>query len=76
MSNLKLHLVLPFIAVLYLTGCGSVSGTNTTVAPPPAWPDEKVAAELENVPFVGFEDFWGWMDKVEKLNEQLEAARG
>jgi len=43
--------------------------------PPPQWADVKVAEELENVPFEGFEDFWGWVDKVEKLNESLETCR-
>ena len=65
------------IAALCLSACSSVNVTDpaTTVCPPPAWPDEKVAEELQFLPYDGWEDFWTWMAKVEKLNEQLTTCR-
>jgi hypothetical protein len=35
---------------------------------------EKVAEELENIPFHGYEDFWSWMDRLGKLKDQLDAC--
>lgn len=46
-----------------------------SACPPPQWPDEKVAEELEAIPFEGYEDFWDWMARTEVLNEQLEICR-
>ena len=63
------------IATLSLSGCVGGKGTNLYTCPPPQWADEKVAEELESVPFEGHEDFWFWMDRVEKLNEQLELCQ-
>ena len=75
MSKLRSQLALSGIALLFLSACGSAKGTNLSTCPPPQWPDAKVAEELVNVPYEGFEDTWSWIDRVEKLNEQLEVCR-
>ena len=46
------------------------------VCPPPIWMDNKVADELTNIPFVGYEDLWSWLARIERLNEALEACHG
>lgn len=38
--------------------------------------DDKVAEELENIPFAGYEDLWSWLSRIERLNETLEACGG
>jgi len=71
-----------FIALSFLlvlaSGCALLSPKPSPVAdvcPPPQWADDKVAEELDAVPFVGFEDFWSWFSQVERLNEALEKCR-
>ena len=34
-----------------------------------------VAEELKNVPYEGYEDFWEWVARVNKLREELELCR-
>lgn len=34
---------------------------------------EKVAAELENIPYSGYEDFWEWLARVDKLRQELSS---
>jgi hypothetical protein len=52
------------------------SGVAINPCPPPQYADEKVGQELQDVPFEGHEDFWAWVDAVEKLNDQLTICRG
>lgn len=59
--------------MLFLSGCFLASGLSNT-CPDSRKPDEKVAEELDQIPFEGFEDFWDWMASVEVLNEQLDAC--
>lgn len=33
---------------------------------------EKVAKELENVPYRGYENFWEWLARINKLRMELE----
>ena len=61
------------LASLFLLG--ACSSTNVTSCPPFPVAGEKVAEELETIPFEGYEDFWGWMDRVDKLKDQLSACR-
>ncbi len=71
MHSSKLRLALVVTATLFLLGCATVGGTS---CPPPRYPDERVAEELENIPETGFEDFWSWMDATEVLNDQLASC--
>jgi hypothetical protein len=73
MSSLKLRQSLLCIGLLFLSGCGAASVPSS--CPPPRWADEKVAEELENVPYDGYEDFWQFMSDIETLNRQLEVCR-
>jgi hypothetical protein len=74
MRNSKSLLALSLIAMMFLSGCAT-RGSETSVCPP--WPvgGPKVAEELENIPYHGYEDFWSWMDRLAKLRDQLEACR-
>ncbi len=69
----------PLVLLLLLGGCslfgGGIQNKETSPCPPPQYADEKVAAELKTIPFEGYEDTWAWVDRVEKLNEQLEVCR-
>ena len=73
MHSSRSRLVPLFIALTFLSGCAGASVQSS--CPPPRYPDEKVGAELETVPFEGYEDFWQWMSDIEALNEQLDACR-
>lgn len=75
MSNSKLLRVLSFTVLLSLSGCASYDASLTKVPPPPC-PDDKIAEELENIPYDGFEDFWSWLDRVYKFMDQTSIARG
>lgn len=61
------------ILLLSITSCGG--GSVPSLCPPPVWADQKVAEELDTIPFEGYEDTWDWIAQVERLNEQLEACR-
>ena len=64
------------IAASCLTACATGLFDNTPSNCPP-WPEagDRVAEELEAVPFEGFEDFWEWMSRLDKLRDQLDACR-
>ena len=62
---------LAFIVTLFLSGCGGAA-VSSSACPPPQWADQEVAEELETIPFEGYEDTWAWIDRVDKLNQQLE----
>lgn len=51
---------------LSLAACGH----NTCPPFPAAGPD--VAEELETIPVEGYEDFWGWVARLEKMKRQSE----
>lgn len=36
---------------------------------------QKVAEELKNVPYTGYEDTWEWIGRLNKLREELELCR-
>ena len=61
--------------IAWLVGCVSADPIRD-ICPDPVWADSKVAEELENIPFEGYEDFWSWVSRIERLNEALEACRG
>lgn len=74
MNSLRLPLVLSVVAMSFLAGCESATVV-ANACPPPSYPDTKVAEELENIPFEGYEDFWDWMDQISKQNDQLSVCR-
>lgn len=64
-----------FASLLILTGLLSSCSTVTTSCPPPRYMDEKVADELNLIPFEGYEDLYDWLAEIEVLNEQLEECQ-
>lgn len=36
---------------------------------------EKVAEELKNVPYGGYEDTWEWLGRIEKLKQELDLCK-
>jgi hypothetical protein len=60
-----------FLTVFAVGGC---STRPISTCPPFPVGGEKVAEELENIPFHGYEDFWSWMDRLGKLKDQLDAC--
>ncbi len=74
MNNWKSRLAPAVIAISFLSGCAS-GGAATHKVPPATCPDDKVAAELETIPFEGYEDLWGWLDSIYVLLDQIAVAR-
>jgi hypothetical protein len=67
--------VVALVVVLLLAACAWFTpNPQVSVCPPPQFADEKVAEELANVPLEGYEDFWDWISRIERLNETLEAG--
>jgi hypothetical protein len=56
-----------------LLGCSTKGNFNYC----PAWPygGAKVAEELENVPYDGYEDFWEWIARLYKLKQELDICK-
>jgi hypothetical protein len=62
--------IMILIVLLALSACAST----VTACPPPNYMDEKVAEELELIPFEGNEDLYDWLAEIETLNEQLDVC--
>ena len=43
----------------------------------PAYPiaGEKVGRELENISYKGYESFWEWLGRIDKLRQELELCK-
>lgn len=74
MFNWLKRRALPLIVAAWLSGC---AGANSDLSTCPPWPEAgpKVAAELERVPYEGYEDFWNWVARLDTLKRQLDACR-
>ena len=59
------------LGVLFLSGCA------TTNYDCPVYPiaGEKVAKELENIPYEGYENTWEWIGRINKLREELDLCQ-
>lgn len=59
--------------MILLLGCSTKGNFNYC----PAWPygGAKVAEELENVPYDGYEDFWEWIARLYKLKQELDICK-
>lgn len=69
----KLIYILSLIlaAMLLLSSCTT---TNYSCATYPT-AGEKVAEELKNVPYEGYEDTWEWLGRIEKLKRELDLCQ-
>jgi len=36
---------------------------------------EKVGQELSNIPYQGYENFWQWIGRIDKLRQELELCQ-
>lgn len=52
-----------------LCSCSSAACSDKPVYPVGG---PKVAEELQNIPYQGYEDFWEWIGRVDKLRQELE----
>ncbi len=61
------------LVVQSLSGCSTTANYNNC----PTYPTggKKVAVELEKVPYVGYENFWEWLGRIEKLKKELDLCR-
>ena len=59
-------------AVMNLFACSERA--NFDVCPVYPVGGEKVAEELENISYAGYEDFWEWMARIHKLKQSLEVC--
>lgn len=55
--------------ILCLSSCATASYNNCPVYPVAGKP---VYEELKNIPYQGYEDFWEWMGRINKLRGELE----
>lgn len=61
------------LAVLsYLNSCTTANYDYCPVYPVAG---EKVAVELEKTPYAGYESFWEWFGRIDKLRQELDLCR-
>lgn len=63
----------PMLAALIC--CSSCTTANYNNCPAYPVGGKAVGAELENIPYAGYEDFWEWLGRVDKLRQELELCR-
>lgn len=71
-KNLKYIPVLTLL-VLSLSACSTAVNYNNC----PVFPigGKKVAEELKNVPYDGYENTWEWIARLNKLKQELELCK-
>ena len=70
--KLKYILVL-LLAVIILFGCSTTANYSNCPVYPVGGP--AVGQELEKVPYQGYERFWEWLGRVDKLRQELELCK-
>lgn len=61
------------LVVTVLSSCSTtISYDNCPVYPVAG---VKVGQELANVPYQGYENFWEWIGRIDKLRQELELCR-
>lgn len=58
------------LLVMNLSSCSSLTSSRECIIFPPA--GIKVGNELEKIPYQGYENFWEWMGRLNKLKQELE----
>ncbi len=63
-----------FILSLIFLGIGLCSCSTKVCYERPVYPvgGPKVGAELQNIPYEGYENFWEWIARIDKLRQELE----
>ena len=59
-------------ANLCLSSCTTTNYDNCPVYPIAG---KKVAKELENIPYEGYENTWEWLGRIEKLKQELDLCQ-
>lgn len=59
--------------VISLSSCSWTTSYNNCVVFPRG--GEEVGKELQNIPFEGYEHFWEWLGRLEKLKEELDICK-
>lgn len=61
------------LSAMILFGCSTTASYNNC----PAYPvgGQAVGKELEKVPYNGYENFWEWLGRIDKLRQELELCR-
>lgn len=70
--------ILIVLITLGITSClPEWLGGEEDINPCPPWPvaGPNVAEELNEIPFEGNEHFYEWLDRLDKLRQQLEVCR-
>lgn len=70
-KSLRFILSLIFLATL-LWSCSATTYSNCPIYPIGG---QKVAEELQNVPYQGYENFWHWVARLDKLRQELELCK-
>ena len=65
-------LVLTLVVISFLCSCQRVSYNNCATFPIGG---KKVAEELKNTSYNGYEDFWEWVARLNKLKQELDTCR-
>lgn len=67
------YILLLLLVVIILFGCSTTANYNNC----PAYPvgGKNVGDELKGVPYAGYEDFWEWLGRIDKLRQELELCR-
>lgn len=59
------------IVMICLNSCTSIDYNYCTTYP---LAGQKVAEELERIPYKGYENFWEWLARINKLKQELEIS--
>jgi len=59
--------------ISFLNSCAAINYDNCPVYPIAG---ENVGKELENIPYSGYENFWEWLARINKLKEELDLCKG
>jgi len=72
--RLRLLLVLAASLLISLSGCGMLTDSDPSICPPYPVAGNAVADEIEDrmFPAENYPAFWGWLNRLDVLREQLE----
>lgn len=67
------YILLLMLSAMILFGCSTPANYNNC----PVYPvgGRAVGQELEKVPYQGYERFWEWLGRVDKLRQELELCK-
>lgn len=69
----QLFILLVILLVILLSSCSRT--INSSLCPTFPIGGKKVAEELKNVPYEGYEDTWEWIARLYKLKQELDLCK-